>query len=133
MSGGFDLGSPYFIPSIALISAISKGSTTTVTTVTDHGFIDGMTVRIVVPIDLNTAYTPTGVAGMTQINGLYGEIEVIDATSFYINIDSSLFDDFVIPNPWPEVVAVYPQAIPMGMDVTVDGPTSSDDAVRNDK
>jgi len=130
MSGGFNLGTPQFLPSISLISSISRGSTTTVTTASDHGFSDGMVIRIVVPTDLNNLYTPTGVAGMTQINGLYGEITVIDATSFSIAIDSSSFDAFSIPSPWPAIVSVYPQAVPMGMDVTVD---SSADATYNDR
>lgn len=130
MSGGFDIGTPYFSPQIRFISNITKGSTTIITTDEDHGYQDGQVVRVIVPTDLNTAYTPTGVAGMTQINGLYAEITVIDSTSFSMPIDSSSFDDFSIPGTWPEVISTYPQIVPMGIDVTID---SSNDAVINEK
>ena len=106
MSGGFfDLSSPSFKPTTRLISSISKGSTTIITTSTAHDYETGMTVRILVPGDVNTATKGTaGPVGMTQINKLSGKITVIDNYSFYIDIDSSNFDDFAIPGTWPAIL-----------------------------
>lgn len=114
MSGGFfDLSSPSFKPTVRLISSISKGSTTTIATSTAHNYVSGMTVRILVPGDINTATKSTaGPTGMTQINKMSGKITVIDNYTFTIDIDSSNFDDFAIPGTWPANTGLYPQVVP---------------------
>jgi len=114
MSGGFfDLSSPSFKPAVRLISSISKGSTTTITTSTAHGYVTGMTLRVLVPGDINTATKGTaGPVGMTQMNKLSGKITVIDEYTFTIDIDSTNFDSFTIPVIWPANTGLYPQVVP---------------------
>lgn len=114
MSGGFfDLSSPSFKPTVRLISSISKGSTTTIVTATAHDYTTGMTVRILVPGDINTATKSTaGPVGMTQMNKLSGKITVVDNYTFTIDIDSSNFDSFSIPGTYPSNTGLYPQVVP---------------------
>lgn len=76
-----------FRPHSSVILSITKGSTTTVTTFTDHHLITGTIVRLTI--------SPN--CGMPQINQKTGTITVIDATSFSIPINSLSFDAFVIP------------------------------------
>ncbi len=110
--GFFDLSSPSFKPAMRLISSISKGSITTVTTSTAHDYVTGMTVRILVPDEVTTATDNLGPVGMTQINKLSGKITVTGTYEFTIDIDSSGFDDFSIPLVWPYQVGLYPQVVP---------------------
>jgi len=59
------------------ISAISSAANSIITTSTNHGFTTGDIVFI------------QNVAGMTEINGLYFKVKVIDATRFYpMNVDN---------------------------------------------
>jgi len=117
MSGGFfDLSSPTFKPTMRLISSISKGSTTTITTEEAHGYYTGMTVRILVPDLINTAIPGTSLCGMPQINNLSGKITVTAGDTFTIDINSTDFDDFVIPGTWIQQVGLYPQVVPFAED-----------------
>ena len=52
-----------------------------------HGYIDGIIMRIMVP----------WFYGMQQMDGQWGEIVVINTTTFAVDIDSTMFDSFVIP------------------------------------
>jgi hypothetical protein len=114
MSGGFfDLSSPSFKPTVRLISSISKGSTTTISTAIAHDYLTGLTVRILVPDAINTGLPPSGLCGMTQINKLFGEITVTGPTTFIVDIDSNNFDDFAVPGTWINQVGLYPQVVPM--------------------
>jgi hypothetical protein len=113
MSGGFfDLSSPVFKPTVRLISSISKGSTTTVTTESAHGYATGMLVKILVPTLINTAVPAIGLTGMTQINNMSGTITVTGSNTFTIDIDSTNFDAFSIPGTWVKEVGLYPQVVP---------------------
>jgi hypothetical protein len=113
MSGGFsDLSSPVFKPTVRLISSISKGSTTTITTDRAHGYETGLIVKILVPDTINTAMPVDGLVGMTQINNKTGTITVIDEYSFSIDIDSTDFDSFSIPGTWDPSIGLYPQVVP---------------------
>ncbi len=113
MSGGFsDLSSPVFKPTVRLISSISKGSTTTITTDRAHGYETGLIVKILVPDTINTAMPVDGLVGMTQINNKTGTITVIDEYSFSIDIDSTDFDSFSIPGTWDHSIGLYPQVVP---------------------
>jgi hypothetical protein len=117
MSGGFfDLSSPSFKPTMRLISSISRGSTTTITTASAHGYYTGMTVRILVPDLINTAIRGTSLAGMPQINKLSGRITVTGTDTFTIDIDSTDFDAFAIPGTWNAQVGLYPQVVPFAED-----------------
>lgn len=113
MSGGFfDLSSPVFKPTVRLISSISKGSTTTVTTEAAHGYQTGMVVKILVPTRINTAMPVDGLVGMTQINNMTGTITVTGNNTFTIDIDSTDFDAFSIPGTWIKEEGLYPQVVP---------------------
>ncbi len=117
MSGGFsDLSSPTFKPTVRLISSISKGSTTTVTTESAHNYLTGMWVKILVPTLINTAVPVDGLCGMTQINGLTGRITVTGTYTFTMDIDSTDFDAFSIPGTWIQQVGLYPQVVPFAED-----------------
>lgn len=132
MSGGFfDLSSPTFKPTVRLISSISKGSTTTITTDRAHDYVDGMVVRIIVPTRIDTAIGPSSLAGMPQINGRYGKITVTGTNTFTIDIDSTDFDSFAIPGTWINEEGVYPQVVPMGEDLSINQDNTGIAAVRN--
>ena len=86
-----------FQPAMRIISSITQGNPTTITTglvdgvgaVTpiNHRYSSGLIVRIDVP----------QVDGMTEIDGLTGEITVTGATTFTMTIDSTNFTPFAIP------------------------------------
>src|SRR6267154_1748999 len=82
------------IPSALNITAITQASPMVVTvaigntTTEANTYIEGMTVRLMVP------YT----YGMFQANNSVGTITAISGSNFTLNIDSSLFDPFVVPS-----------------------------------
>lgn len=79
------------VPSALEISSITQSNPMVVTADPNsdqaNTYIAGMAVR------LNVPYT----FGMFQANGLVGTIISINNDQFTLNIDSSLFDPFVIP------------------------------------
>ena len=113
MSGFSDLVNPSFKPIVRLISSISRGATTTIVTENAHEYITGMTVRILVPTFTDSNIGPGGAVGMPQINKMTGKITVIDSTSFSIDIDSTTFDEFVMPVTWPVRIQLHPQVVPI--------------------
>ena len=93
---------PYLIPAARGIGAITNAFPAQVTTTLDHGYITGAIVRLYIP----------HYCGMEQANRLKGSIEVTGATTFLIDIDTTLFDPFVAPsaNDTPA------QVVPIGED-----------------
>lgn len=84
---------PRFKPATKLISAIGKGLITTVTTSSDHEYVTGTIVRLIVP----------KADGMVEIDGMQGEITVTGSTTFTLPIVSTTFTDFAIPvSPTPD-------------------------------
>jgi len=79
--------SPIFQPALRIISAITKAQEAQVTTSFDHDYITGEIVRLLVPIDF----------GMWQINKLTGTITVTGSDTFTIDIDTTNFDTFSVP------------------------------------
>lgn len=81
------------IPSSLLISNITVSTPMVVsvfignTTTEANTYIVGMAIRLFVPI----AY------GMYQANNLIGTIVAINGADFTLNLDSSLFDPFMVP------------------------------------
>ena len=73
-----------FIPASNVITAISNNNPAIVVTMTNHGYDDGLFVRLNVPIN----------CGMQQISGLSGEITVTAPNAFSFPIDSTNFDQF---------------------------------------
>lgn len=82
------------IPSSLLITAATQSFPMVITvavasSVTEaNTYIIGMAVRLFIPHSY----------GMSQANGLVGTITAINGADFTLNLDSSLFDAFVIPS-----------------------------------
>ncbi len=91
------------IPSSLLITAITNALAMVVSvevgneSMEANTYIPGMAVKLFVPISYK----------MFQANGLVGTILSIDGSDFTLDINSSLFDIFVIPSG----VAVTPASI----------------------
>ena len=91
------------IPSSLLVTAITQSSPMVITvqigneTTEANTYIVGMAVRLFVPISY----------GMYQANNLVGTIIGINGSNFTLNLDSSLFDAFIIPSG----LAVTPASI----------------------
>lgn len=94
---------PIFQPAMRIVSAITNANPAQVTTTFAHQYITGTIVRLYVPPN----------CGMNQINHLEGEIVVNSPTTFLIDIDTTLFDPFAIPDPIPYGFT-YPQVVPTG-------------------
>lgn len=84
---------PVFQPAMRIISAITKANPAQVTTSFAHNYKTGTIVRI----DIPQAIVGAPSAGMPQINGLVGTINVNSPTTFLINIDTTTFDAFSVP------------------------------------
>ena len=82
------------IPSSLAITSISQSAPMVVgvavqtPTSESNTYIVGMAIRLMVP----QTY------GMYQANNLVGTIKAINGSNFTLNLDSSLFDPFVIPS-----------------------------------
>ena len=92
----------YYQPSVFDISAISLGSSTTVTTTVDHNYVVGQIVRLVIPM----------IYGSFQLNEQQGIVTSIPASDqVVININSTLANPFV-SNPTSGIT--QPQIVAMG-------------------
>lgn len=94
------LTSPVFIPAFRDIAAITpiNNMSTTITTTFAHGYLPGLIVRLFIP----NGY------GM-QANGLVGTIiSVPTNTTFVIDIDTTPYNAFVIPDPQLQFAQVIP-------------------------
>ncbi len=94
-----------FQPIVYTIVAITNAEQAQVTTSVPNLYQTGLIVRLIVP----------ELFGMYQVNGLFGEIVVTSDTTFLIDIDTTTFDPFVIPDPLPQGYT-SPQAVPIGED-----------------
>lgn len=92
----------YYQPSLFDISAISLGTSTTVTTSVDHNYVIGQLCKLLIP--------PT--YGSFQLSGISGYVIAIPAANeVVLNIDSSKNVNNFISNPSygptkPQIVAV---------------------------
>ena len=94
-----------FLPSNRYITAVTTGTSTTVTFSVTHNWVVGSTVTFNVP----------AVFGMTQLNGLTGNVTAINTSNntITVDIDSSGFTAFA----WPAASAApltFAQAVPGG-------------------
>ena len=96
---------PVFKPSMRIISSITNDLPALVTTSFNHGYLDGLIVRLIVPLGY----------GMVQANQLSGTILVTGATTFTIDIDTRYFSPFVTPSSAPENLQ-YSQCVPFAED-----------------
>ncbi|SRR5260221_514713 len=91
-----------FVPQLHLIQNVTNSEFAVVTTITPHGYSDGIYVRINVP--------PT--YGMT----LFEETQILitSPTTFSTQINTSLMDSFVPPTLYPPVGFTPAQCVPIG-------------------
>lgn len=83
------INSQFYQPSLFDISALTLGTTTTVTTSVNHNYVIGQVVRLHIPV----AY------GSSQISGQSGNvINIPAANQVVVTIDSTLANAF-IPSP----------------------------------
>jgi len=73
------------------IAAITQSYPMVVTTTVDHEYMAGMDVTFLIPIQF----------GMTQLNGIQGQVIQITNNTLTINIDSTHFLPFAYPSPLP--------------------------------
>lgn len=80
------INSDFYIPSRFVISAISLGLTTTVTTSVDHNYVIGQQIRLLIPVQY----------GSYQLNNVQGTvISVPSTTQVEINVDSQQVNAFI--------------------------------------
>jgi len=102
---GYADPNPMYQPAMRLITAITNDTNAEVTTSFAHNYLSGLIVRIIVP---NLRF------GMIQMDKRVGTIAVTGDTTFTINIDSTNFDTFVIPDPEEAYTNIFPMVIPIG-------------------
>jgi hypothetical protein len=113
---------PQFYPARRAITKITQASNAVVTMSVTHGYTVGQAIRFIVP----AAY------GMTQINGLVGNIIATSLVNntITVDIDSSAFSAFAFP-----LTAAVPftsaLAVPIGEAATGAVANSLDDATNN--
>lgn len=93
-----------FYPSNRSIANITAANPAVVTTLVDHGFTTGQTVRMMVP----------AACGMIQMNNLVGTVTNLTAATFSINIDATAFTAFHFPLP-AAVPFTVAEVVPVGM------------------
>ena len=93
---------PSFQPAMRVISAITRAARAEITTVYNHQYSDGLIVRIDVP----------QADGMYQINQQTSAITVTSPTTFLVDIDTTTYDAFVIPED-----PLFPGLPPAGVQV----------------
>jgi hypothetical protein len=82
---------PVYQPALRIISDITNSNPAIVTTSFNHQYINGAIVRLNIPLGF----------GMVQANQLYGPIIVTGNTTFTIDIDTTFFDPFMVPESYP--------------------------------
>lgn len=106
----FGIQYPAFQRAMRNILSITNDTQALVTTTFDgtnpgnHQYMTGLIVRLVVPQGF----------GMVQANQLYAPITVVNATQFTIDINTTSFDAFVVPDYQPGAFGTPSQAIPIG-------------------
>ena len=96
---------PIFNDPLTIMASITNDFPALVTTTTNHSYLDGLIVRLVIP----PGY------GMEEANQLFGTIVVTGLTTFVISIDTRYFNPFVIPATAPDNLQ-YAQAVPFAED-----------------
>lgn len=92
-----------FLPAAKIINNITQANPAVVTTTTDHGYLSGLFVRIIIP------YT----GSMEQVNDKIYEITVLNNTDFSIPVDSRNFDAFNTAPLWLLTPIQEAQVIPV--------------------
>lgn len=96
-------------PEQVVIASISQAVNAVVVTNLPHGFSVGEKVRMKVPSNF----------GMTQMDGLLATIaSVPSTTSFTLDVDSSAFNAFALPQQAASFASTYAQAVPVGVNLS---------------
>ena len=99
---------PRYYPRRRFITAISSSGTSSIITMSvTHGFVAGEAIRVIVP----SAF------GMTQMNGLIGNITAVSTANntITVDIDSSAFTAFAFPTSATAAAGVtFAQVAPVG-------------------
>lgn len=112
---------PIFYPRQRTITKITQAPQAVITTSVDHGYTVGQALRIYTNMDGFEAF------GMTEINGLTGNVVAVTQHTFTVDIDTTGFTPFAFP--LTGAVAFSPAiTVPFGEDVTVG---SLNDATEN--
>lgn len=91
-----------FVPQLNLIQNVTNAVNAVVTTITAHGYDDGIYVRVNVPVTY----------GMEIFEE--SPIVVLSATTFSTLINTSSMNPFVAPTLYPPVGFTPAQVVPMG-------------------
>jgi len=99
---------PIFQPAVRIIAAITNDFPASVTTTFNHQYITGTIIRLDIPLGF----------GMQQANQAFGTIIVTSPTTFTIDVDTTLFDAFVMPATYP-LNAQSAQCVPLAEDNSI--------------
>jgi len=94
---------PTFKPAMRIIASITNAYPAVITTTFNHNYEAGMIVRIIIPQGF----------GMQEANQAYGPINVTGATTFTMDLDTSLMDPYATPASYP-LNYQYGQVVPVG-------------------
>jgi hypothetical protein len=84
-----------------VIQSITQANPMVVTTVEDHGYIPGVNVTFLIPLQF----------GMRELNILNGQVLAVTPNTLTIAIDSTNFSSFSYPSPLPSAYTP-PSVIP---------------------
>lgn len=94
------INAQYYQPQRFVITAVTQGPTTTITTSVDQDFVIGQLVRLIIP-------PPYGIRQINEQQGYV--ISIPSPTQVVLNIDSSFMDPFTSSS-----FTTQPQIIPIG-------------------
>jgi len=109
-----------FTPSNRNISNITSASSAVVTTLVDHGYAIGQQVSFKVPEEF----------GMTQLDGLSGNITAVTDSTFTVDIDTSSFTAFKFPS-YTLSPFVLASVVPVGDNPAYSGYMTAPGAFKN--
>lgn len=108
---------------VRTIASISQANPMVITTTEPHEYVIGMVVRFLIPIAF----------GMTELNGLTGQVIDLTSDTLTINLSSLGFNAFAYPSPLPTAYTppsvipnssgpvLTPTPLPFGNQTTFDG------------
>ena len=104
VSNGGSWNSGTYIPFKCEITSITKADNAVVTTAVDHGFIVGNTVAFSIPKEY----------GMRQLNAVKPTVLAVTNDTVTLDVNTTLFDGFVIPTVPALQVLDPPLILPYG-------------------
>lgn len=86
---------------VRTIASITNANPMVLTTTQDHGYVAGMMVTFLIPIQF----------GMVELNGLNVQVISLTSDTLTINLDAKGFTPFAYPSPLPSAYTL-PSVIP---------------------